>query len=172
MKRLKNNKGITGIDIVVSITLIVITLGIVVAVYTSYSNKVKEVKRTTQATNLAMKVIEKIETMKISEVDDDINISETNSGKYGLETEPPAGYTIKIVKKASNDDILKDIAVEVDVTVTYKVQDEEKKVTLSTIKKYEDIGEAEKPNMDDTTIKDYISVKYDLSKKRICKNRF
>ena len=44
MKRLKNNKGITGIDIVVSVTLIVITLGIVMAVYTSYANKTKEVK--------------------------------------------------------------------------------------------------------------------------------
>ena len=47
---------------VLPVTLIVITLGIVMTVYSSYSNQTKEVERTSAATNLAMKVIESLET--------------------------------------------------------------------------------------------------------------
>ena len=88
MKKLKDNKGVTGVDIAVSITLIIITLGIVMAVYTSYANKTKEVNRNTTATNLAMRVIEHIETIKDINDFQISNITnegiEITGGTYGL----------------------------------------------------------------------------------------
>ena len=148
MKRFKNNKGITGIDIVVSISLIVIVLGVVITAYASYSNKSKEVKRTSTATNLAMKVIEYIEGADIAAVKDISTAGTTiTANQYGLPSDFSRGYTVKVKKIESSNDILKNIAFQVEVTVTYKVQDEEKKVTLSTVKKYDDIGEAEPPTI-------------------------
>ena len=45
MKRLKNSNGVTGIDIAVSVSIIAITLGIVMAIYTSYSNNASSPSR-------------------------------------------------------------------------------------------------------------------------------
>ena len=164
MKRLKNNKGVTGIDIVVSITLIVITLGIVMAVYSSYSNQTKEVERTSTATNLAMKVIESIETKEISDIEiktgttDEIDIS----NGYGVDT-IPNGYRITAKKINPSNTILQNIAFQVDVTVSYRVGNKDKKVALSTIKKYDEVGEAEEPDMDSMP-EGCIPVKYDSAK--------
>lgn len=177
MKKLKNNKGITGIDIVVSITIIVIVLGISLTVYSSYSEKSKEVKRTSVATNLAMKVIEKIEEKPIDSIElkpdttDEINIS---TG-YDVDT-VPSGYEIKAIKKeVESDPIINSLAFQVDVIVIYSVDGEPKSVTLSTIKKKNETKEAEEPNIkgNEITINEgteeeakveVIPVKYDVAK--------
>lgn len=154
MKKLKNNKGLTGIDVVVSITIIVIVLAIVTSVYVIYSRKSKEVKRTTTATNLAMTVIEYIEGLDIN---DPIITSmpttemEISTG-YGVSGEYPNGYTVKIKKGILPDtvadaDLINSLAFQVDVTVTYTVEDKEKSITLSAIKKKNGIEEAEEPNI-------------------------
>lgn len=167
MKNLKNNKGVTGIDIVVSVTLIVITLGIVMAVYTSYANKTKEVKRNSTATNLAMTVIEYIETIKDINHTDISNITKDGisiTGGYGLTGGVSQGYTINARKVNSDSTILQNIAFQIDVTVSYKVGNEDKKVTLSTIKKYNEVGEAEAPDMTSSSIAGCVPVKYDSAK--------
>ena len=149
MKKLKNNKGITGIDIVVSITIIAIILGITLTVYNSYSKKAREVKRTSVATNLAMKVIEYIEE---TDIEDNTIKAITDSGidiesGYGIES-CPSGYTIKAVRKtAGEDSLINSLAFQVNVTVEYKVGNETKSITLSTIKKKNEIEEAEEPNI-------------------------
>ena len=164
MKKLKNNKGLTGIDIVVSITIIVIVLGIVTVLYGTYSKKSKEVKRITTATNLAVKVIEYIEGADINTLSDIMpplsptpenpngekatEVNSGNYGKYGLEATIPNGYAIKIITTiASDNELMNSLAFQVDVTVTYSVENKDKSITLSTIKKKSGIEEAEKPNI-------------------------
>lgn len=153
MKRFKNNKGVTGVDIAVSVSIIVITLGIVMAIYTSYSNKSKEIKRNSVATNLAMTVIEHIETTDINHSD---IASITPTGKpidngYGI-TNKPNGYTIT-AKKIENENVaINKVAFQIDVIVSYTIQDEIKTVTLSTIKKYDNTKEAEPPKIADGKI--------------------
>lgn len=186
MKRFKNNKGVTGVDIAISVTMIIITLGVAMAIYTAYSNKTKEVKRNTTATNLAMKVIEKVEKMGINDIlNDSVTITKESSSeekeKYGLIKEKNesednvyddlTGYTITISKK-NGTGISANLAFEVDVTVKYKVKDKEKSVTLSTMKKYEEVEEAEKPNMEDETIDGCIPVKYVASKNGYVKTNY
>lgn len=68
MKQLRNNKGVTGVDVALSVTLIIIVLGIAMTIYSSYARNVREVKRNTQATNLAMTVIEDIKGKSIEEI--------------------------------------------------------------------------------------------------------
>lgn len=179
MKKIKNNKGLTGIDIVVSITIIVIVLGVVTAIYGAYSKKAKEVKRTTTATNLAMTVIEKIEEKDISSI-----TTKSGSDEIDLTTgydvdSVPNGYTITAIKKelstgAPDDDLMNSLAFQVEVTVTYNVQNKEKSITLSTIKKNSETEEAEKPNIkgdkiynngeDNPKEKNIIPVKFDIGK--------
>lgn len=165
MKRFKNNKGVTGVDIAVSVSIIVITLGIVMAIYTSYSNKSKEIKRNSVATNLAMTVIENIEATDINDsaITEITPGGKTIDGGYGI-TDKPKGYTIIAKKIESSDALIKMVAFQIDVIVSYEIEDETKTVTLSTIKKYDNTGEAEKPNMADTKIEGCIPVKYDSDK--------
>ena len=167
MKRFKNNKGVTGIDISVSISLIVIILGIVMAMYTSYANKTKEIKRNSTATNLAMKVIEKIEKIDINTIENSLeiknNTDEEIKQKYGLNGENIGAYIINIKKIPPSNTILQNIAFQVDVTVSYKVGNEDKKVTLSTIKKHNDIGEAQEPDIINIP-GGCVPVKYDSAK--------
>lgn len=156
MKKIKNNKGVTGIDIVVSITIILIVLGIVIVAYSTYSNKVKEVKRTTTATNLAMQVIEYVEELDINNNDiisipikdgEGVDEKPITSG-YGI-VSFPKGYNVFISKKNSESgNILNNIAFQVDVKVTFTVKNEPKEVTLSMIKKSNELGEIEKPKLD------------------------
>lgn len=176
MKKIKNNKGLTGIDVVVSITIIVIVLSIVTTVYVTYSRKAKEVKRTTTATNLAMTVIEYIEGSDINDpiiTNMDTSETEINSNDYGI-TNIPNGYTVKIKKTtlssaASGAELINALAFQVDVTVTYKVENNNKSITLSAIKKKSGIEEAEEPNIKGNEIynnntlleSDVIPVKYD-----------
>ena len=60
MKKIKNHKGITGIDITASIVVIFIAIGIISTMYSKYINNSKKIKRNTEASNVAMKFIEYI----------------------------------------------------------------------------------------------------------------
>lgn len=68
MKKFKNNKGVTGIDIVMSILIILISVGIISMMYSKYLEKTKEVKRNTEATNLAREFIEYVETANYEDI--------------------------------------------------------------------------------------------------------
>ena len=108
MKKLRSNKGVTGIDVALSITIIVIVLGVVLSVYSNYSDRTKQVNRNAKATNLAVQVIEGIEADDdlaeaiIESEENKFEIVEENNEEYfkdkdtyGIE-ELPKGYKVEI----------------------------------------------------------------------------
>lgn len=90
---------------------------------------------------------------------------------FGLGEIPP-GYTVNIRKRKSADNIVAQVAFEIDVTVTYKIKNQDKTVTLSAIKKYDEVREAEPPKINVSNGKytinnpeiTVIPVKYDINK--------
>ena len=59
--KLNNEKGITGVDIVVSITLIILSISVIMAVYVNVSNAVNSANRNAGATKIVTSLAEKIE---------------------------------------------------------------------------------------------------------------
>lgn len=81
--KLNSEKGVTGVDIVVSVTMIVITIAVVMAIFVNISSTSREVNRTSGATRMATNVLENIELMYYEDFI-----------KYLKETLVPKTYTL------------------------------------------------------------------------------
>jgi hypothetical protein len=158
LSKLKSQKGVTGVDIVVSITVITLTIVVVTAIYTNIDLTSKNVNRTAGATRIATNILEEIEKMyydefkeEISEIEKDFN----KSGKeYIVEVSSDTNDTKKIIinpKKVSktvkffNTKIPKGYLVEMKLQNSYgtdtgKKYDMVRKIDLSV--KY-NVGETE-----------------------------
>lgn len=123
MKFLKNNKGVTGIDIVMSILIIIVSVTLITIMYSKYIEKSKEIKRNTTATNIAMKVIDKIENTKFDDITDEL--IEDN-----FEINDETGYTIR-VKKVEE---IENVSIKFKVEVEYKIGNKSETIELSTTK--------------------------------------
>ena len=67
-KKLNSEKGVTGVDIVVSITMIIVTISVVMAIYVNINNTSRNVTRTAGATRIATNILEQIEIMYYEEL--------------------------------------------------------------------------------------------------------
>ena len=69
-KKLNSEKGITGVDIVVAITMIVLTISVVMAIFININNTARSVTRTSGATRIATNILEQIEIMYYGEFEE------------------------------------------------------------------------------------------------------
>ena len=95
-KKFKTKKGLTGADIAVSIVLIVLTMGVVTAIYINTINKSRENIRHANATRIATNLAEKIQDIPYDLVIANGNYSSSgNDGKvYGVTI--PSGYKVDL----------------------------------------------------------------------------
>lgn len=141
---LKNNKGVTGVDIAISIVILIIFVSFIAAMFYNLSKSSKELERKTTATNLAIEIIE---TMKITEFDlltirDYAEINE--DGLYqllGQNIEIPNGYTVNLAIKNPEDNAdMGELMKTVSVEVIFKQQkDLTEKVSIETLIKDKDL---------------------------------
>lgn len=68
LKKLKSKKGITGVDVAVAISIIVLTIGVVTSIYINTTNKSKESIRYSASTRIATQIVENIQSMTYDEV--------------------------------------------------------------------------------------------------------
>lgn len=68
LKKFKTEKGITGVDVAVAISIVVLTIGVVTAIYINTTNKSKESIRYSAATRIATQIVENIQSMTYDEV--------------------------------------------------------------------------------------------------------
>lgn len=69
-KKLNSEKGITGVDIVVAITMIVLTISVVMAIFININDTARRVTRTSGATRIATNILEQIEIMYYGEFEE------------------------------------------------------------------------------------------------------
>ena len=148
---IRNEKGLTGIDIVISIIVITIFLASMANLIANISLNNKKIERESIATSYAIQEIEKIKAKGYININYDTNLSIENNGyngagissedvleqsdiaKNGIYTGFHKKITIKDYVMIVNDntkqsDILKQITVE----IFYKVANKEEKVSIST----------------------------------------
>lgn len=145
--KIKDNKGFTGVDVAVSLVILLIFVSFVAALFYNLGNTSKRIERKTEATNLAIAFIEAMkatpfETLAATNLEGLTTMtSETFQTLTGKEITIPNGYKVNIAIKnpsdsAGNDSpemgqVMKIVVAE----VTYSLGKTEEKVNIETLVK-------------------------------------
>lgn len=175
LSKFKSQKGATGVDIVVSITVIAITIAVVTAIYTNVDLTSKRVQRTAGATRIATSILEQIDKMYYEKFLDEINRLHSIAAseeyvdsiigkdefiiypkKTALDvrifnTKIPKGYTVNIYLENNYGDdtnIKYDMVRKVNIEVKFPVGDSEETVKMSGTKSLELVQLGNKPEID------------------------
>lgn len=125
MNRLKNNKGITGIDLTISIIVLTIFAGLIVGLMVNNYNVAIEIQKGANAMSYATMILEKVDEKAYEKV--------TNNfvQELGDEISINSDYTVNLeVNKADDKDYVKRVTVK----VTYTVNNEEKSLVIRKLK--------------------------------------
>lgn len=134
-KMLKNEKGITGIDIIVSILIITIFVAILTVLFFNINTDSKGIERKTEATHYAISLIEEIKNKGIEEADMYID----NEGSSILDADKQATpytkkvYVVDYAEMEGNEDKMPNLVKKVTVEVSYINKGETETVELSAL---------------------------------------
>lgn len=165
--KLKSEKGATGVDIVVSISVIAVTIAVVIAIYTNVDLTSKRVQRTAGATRIATSIVEQIEKMYyedfLSKINDMKEYSPDSDEKFVISsknvsgdvrifnTKIPKGYTVEISLEndygKDSDEYKFDMVKKVNIEVKFPVGNLEESVKLSTAKATEIVKLGNQPEV-------------------------
>ncbi|CCZ17398.1 unknown [Clostridium sp. CAG:780] len=125
MNRLKNNKGITGIDLTISIIVLTIFAGLIVGLMVNNYNVAIEIQKGANAMSYATMILEKVDEKAYEKV--------TNNfvQELGDEISINSDYTVNLEVNQADD---KDYVKRVTVKVTYTVNNEEKSLEIRKLK--------------------------------------
>lgn len=134
-ERFKNERGITGIDIAVSVIIITMFVALITVIFANINSDVNEIDRKTEATHKAISLIEEIKNAGIENLDKFID---TEGSNILDEKNNPTPYTKKVnvidyVELEGNEEKIPGIIKKVTVEVSYKNGKETEKVELSTL---------------------------------------
>lgn len=125
MNRLKNNKGITGIDLTISIIVLTIFAGLIVGLMVNNYNVAIEIQKGANAMSYATMILEKVDEKAYEKV--------TNNfvQELGDEISINSDYTVNLEVNQADD---KNYVKRVTVKVTYTVNNEEKSLVIRKLK--------------------------------------
>ena len=141
MKKIKTNMGNTGIDIVISLGIIVITLGVLVSLYFNTYIANIEIERRTQAINYASQIFEKISEYYYGDITE-ANFATTTNANGNQEIagiEIPSPYTISVNVENYKTDEATDVVKNITVNIMYTIGNKNEELTLSRYKTKESI---------------------------------
>jgi Tfp pilus assembly protein PilE len=137
IKVLKNklNKGITSIDVVISVIIVTLFASIIATLFYNLYITTTARKRNAIATNCLIDVIENVKMMEYSDVDDS-GVSKVVQDLINDNT-IPQGYNVtssitKYNETEGNTD-KKDLVKILKVSVNYKLGSKEEKIEISTL---------------------------------------
>lgn len=138
--KIKSEKGITNIDLTVSIILITLFVAIIATLMYTINTNSSSIERRTEATNYA---INEIESLKAQ---DFVSLQDTDEATNGFTNitdaeGKPTGYAKKITivdyanlpENQENDTIISGLVKKVTVEISYKDGDVIETVDLSTV---------------------------------------
>ena len=165
-KKLHSDKGLTGADVAVSISIIVLTIAVVSAIYVNATNKSKEEIRYSAATRIATQIIENIESMTYDEVvyryENSYNSVDADSEGNTYNVTVPEGYSAEVTM-SEVDEYELDVVRDITVNVTYKISGVTKSITLYTVKEKELLEQTNEPDVtliDGYDSSNYYAIKY------------
>jgi len=141
MKRMRSQKGYTGIDIAISVIVIFIFVSLITMLIYNFNSSADELKIKSDATYIAVNEIEKIKSQDFSEflgMDKTTTVDKNGKSLVNQPVEGNEGFykttTILDYKDVNGDaSIEKDIVKKVTVKISYMYKGKERSVQLSTI---------------------------------------
>lgn len=126
MKKIFNEKGITGIDLTIGIVVLSIFTGVIVSLMlNAYSTSI-EVKKSANAMAYATIILEKVDEKSFEDVNDGFVAYLENLGEVDINED----YTITFNTEVLEEDLFK----KATITVSYDVNGEQKEITINKLK--------------------------------------
>lgn len=130
---IKENSGITGIDLVIAIIIMSIFIGVITSLMTGIYKQSLEIQASSNAMAYATIVLEKTDEKSFEEVQEPNFIE--NLSKSG-EINIPEDYevTFEVSNPDSVSEEVSSVIKKVAVTIKYKINNEEKSILISKLK--------------------------------------
>lgn len=127
----KENKGVTGVDLVVATVVIIIFSGILTSLMASLYKTSVEIQASSIAMAYATIISEKIDEKSFEEVSNNEDFVAYLKAKG--EVEIPDDYNITVIK-ASENGLNSEYIKSISIVVSYKVMNNDKSLSLSKLK--------------------------------------
>lgn len=141
MKKMRSQKGYTGIDIAISVIVIFIFVSLITMLIYNFNSSADELKIKSDATYIAVNEIEKIKSQNFSDFLGMNKTTTVDKDGNSLVNQPVDGnegfyrtITITDYKDINESaDIIEDIVKKITVKISYMYKGKERSVELSTI---------------------------------------
>lgn len=141
---IKNNKGITGVDITIAIIILALFVSLITSMFYNVTIIGRTVNRKAEAVYIAIQVIEAAKQIGYDELPKgetdettSLTLEELNTKLEENAITLKNGYSVDIkvenYRKIKGDLTLEDILKRITVTVNYKEQNKEQSVELNTV---------------------------------------
>lgn len=130
--KINSEKGITNIDITISIIIITLFVSLIATLMTNITNNTKETKRRAEAMNIAINEIEKVKSVNFEESDSLKTDGENVQGKEGYYKKISIEDYADLPQNAGKT-VEKGLVKKVTVEISYKQNKDIKKFDLSTV---------------------------------------
>lgn len=124
--KILDNKGVTGIDLTLSIIILSVFSGLIITLMASIRNNSIEIQKSANAMAYATIVLEKVDEKSFEEVDENFLNTLKNNG----EVEIADGYTINF----STDIVEENLIKKVTVKIFYDISGEQKSIVINKLK--------------------------------------
>lgn len=130
-KLLKKNDGITGYDLVVSVIVLCLFVGVLTTLMGNLYKTSANIQASAIAMSYATIVSEKVDEKSFEEVTDDKNFADYLSEKGEIELDDNYKITVIVSKMSGVDE---NYIKNVNIVVTYNVANEAKSISLTKLK--------------------------------------
>lgn len=128
-KKILENKGITGVDLTISIIVFTIFSGLIITLMTNiYANSI-EIQKSANAMAYATIVLEKVDEKAYEEIDNAFATNLVNTGEVKIDD----GYTINFRASYPRED-LKDLVKQATVEVSYNIKGKTMSLVINKLK--------------------------------------
>lgn len=129
-KILSNNKGVTGIDLVVSLILLVMFVGLITSLMSSIYKLSLEILKSANANAYATIIFEKVDEKAYEEVTNNFVENLKSAGEISIDN---SEYTIEFSVQPITS-LEEDVLKKVDINIKYDINGEEKSIVMTKLK--------------------------------------
>ena len=138
--KIKNEKGVSGIEVAIVVVLIFIFVSVIASLIYRINSKSNEIELKSEATSIAVDEIELIKNTDFSEFEELNKTSTTDKNGNSLVNQPTSkeGFYKTIIVEDYTDiegheDKISDLVKKVTVKISYMFKSKEQSVELSTL---------------------------------------
>ena len=129
-KILLNNRGVTGIDLVVSLIILVIFTGLITSLMSATYKLSVEIQKSANANAYATIIFEKVDEKAYDEIDNNFVENLKSTGEISIDDNE---YIIELSVQTFSE-LKQNVLKKVEMTIKYDVNGEEKTMVMTKLK--------------------------------------